>query len=244
MRGPTLRFHVLAMTGRAPLFRDRADAGRRLAEALAVLDHDRPLIYALPRGGVPVAFEIARRLDAPLDLILVRKIGAPGHPELALAAVVDGDRPHLVINEGVRRATGAEDAFIEQAQARELAEIERRRSLYFGARARPDPRGRTAVIVDDGLATGATALAAVHSLRLKSAARVILAVPVAPPEAVAALRSQVDALVCLETPEDFRSVGEAYADFHQLEDEEVLDLLADAADFGARRGPGRPGPSA
>ncbi|MNQ48081.1 putative phosphoribosyl transferase [compost metagenome] len=230
------------MIGRSPVFEDRADAGRRLADALVslgpdALGPDAPLIYALPRGGVPVAFEIARRLDAPLDLVLVRKLGAPGHPELALAAVVDGDRPHLVVNEGVRRATGADDAYIERAQARELAEIERRRSLYFGALGRPDPRGRTAIIVDDGLATGATALAAVQSLRLKSAAKVILAVPVAPPDAVAALRPEVDVLVCLSTPDMFRSVGEAYDDFHQLEDREVLDLLAAAKDFGARRGP-------
>ncbi len=230
------------MIRRSAVFEDRADAGRRLAEALVslgpdALGRDPPLIYALPRGGVPVAFEIARRLDAPLDLVLVRKIGAPGQPELALGAVVDGDRPHLVINEGVRRATGADDAYIKRAEARELAEIERRQSLYFGALERPDPRDRTAVVVDDGLATGATALAAVQSLRQKSAAKVILAVPVAPPDAVAALRPQVDALVCLSTPDMFRSVGAAYDDFHQLEDREVLDLLADAKDFGARRGP-------
>lgn len=226
------------MIHHAPLFQDRAEAGRRLADALVALGPDMlgagaPLVYALPRGGVPVAFEIARRLDAPLDLALVRKIGAPGHPELALAAVVDGDRPYLLINEGVRRATGADDAFIERAQTRELAEIERRRTVYFGGRPRPDPRGRTAIIVDDGLATGATALAAVRSLRPKGAARVILAVPVAPPGTAAALRDEVDAFVCLESPASFRSVGEAYADFHQLEDREVLDLLADAADFGS-----------
>lgn len=227
------------MSVHVPLFQDRAEAGRRLADALIALGSDglgpAPLIYALPRGGVPVAFEIARRLDAPLDLALVRKIGAPGHPELALAAVVDGDQPHLLINEGVRRATGADDAFIEEAQRRELAEIERRRRVYFGGRPRPDPRGRTAIIVDDGLATGATALAAVRSLRPKGTARVILAVPVAPPGTAAALQDEVDAFVCLATPATFRSVGEAYADFHQLEDHEVLALLAGAADFGARR---------
>lgn len=229
------------MIDHAPLFQDRAEAGRRLADALVALGSDSlgpaPLIYALPRGGVPVAFEIASRLDAPLDLALVRKIGAPGHPELALAAVVDGDQPHLLINEGVRRATGADDAYIERAQTRELAEIERRRRVYFGGRPRPDPRGRTAIIVDDGLATGATALAAVRSLRPKGAARVILAVPVAPPGAAAALRDEVDVFVCLATPAAFRSVGEAYADFHQLEDREVLDFLADAQDFGARPDP-------
>lgn len=226
------------MSDHGPLFQDRADAGRRLAAILAdrgrsSLGPATPVIYALPRGGVPVAFEIARRLEAPLDLALVRKIGAPGHPELALAAAVDGDHPHLLVNEGVRRATGADEAYLAQARARELGEIERRRAVYFGDRVRPDPRGRTAIIVDDGLATGATALAAVRSLRPKGAARVILAVPVAPPGAADLLRNEVDAFICLATPVDFRSVGQAYADFHQLEDREVLELLAEAAAFGS-----------
>lgn len=223
------------MMGRASLFVDRADAGRQLAEAVAALNPDAPVVYALPRGGAPVAFEVARRLDAPLDLALVRKIGAPGQPELALAAVIDGDHPHVVINESVRRVTGASDAFIEQAQARELAEIERRRALYFTGRTRPDPRGRTAIVVDDGLATGATARAAVQGLRGQGAAKVILAVPVAPPDTAAAMRAEVDAFVCLAEPAWFRSVGEAYVDFHQLEDSEVLDVMARAASFGAGR---------
>ncbi|MGO4409851.1 MULTISPECIES: phosphoribosyltransferase [unclassified Brevundimonas] len=223
------------MDRRPPLFEDRAEAGRRLGDVLTGLNTHDPVIYALPRGGVPVAFEIARRLDAPLDLALVRKIGAPGYPELALAAVFDGDQPHMVINESVRRTTAASDAYLAQAQARELAEIERRRALYFAGRTRPDPRGRTAIVVDDGLATGATARAAVQGLRQQGAATVILAVPVAPPEVAAAMREAVDVLVCLEEPSIFRSVGEAYADFHQLEDEEVLDLMTRAAAFGADR---------
>lgn len=227
---------------RQPLFRDRAEAGRRLADALAALGPDDPVIYALPRGGAPVAFEVARRLDAPLDLALVRKIGAPGQPELALAAVVDGDEPHMVVNESVRRLTGASDAYIDAERARELAEIERRRRLYFGARPRSSPRGRSAIVIDDGLATGATARAAIEGLRRQGAAKVILAVPVAPPEAAAAMRREVDAFVCLAEPSPFRSVGEAYVDFHQLEDQEVLDLLADAAAFGTGRKAGQDGP--
>lgn len=217
-----------------PLFRDRAEAGRRLADALAVLRPDAPVIYALPRGGVPVAFEAARRLDAPLDLVLVRKIGAPGYPEVALGAVVDGDAPHMVINESVRRSTEASDAYLESERARELAEIERRRGLYFGGRPRADPRGRTAIVVDDGLATGATARAAIEGLRRQGAAKVILATPVAPPDVAEAMRREVDAFVCLAEPFPFRSVGETYGDFHQLEDQEVMDLLSEAAAFGAR----------
>lgn len=223
------------MDRRPPLFEDRAEAGRRLADVLVALKARDPVIYALPRGGAPVAFEVARRLDAPLDLALVRKIGAPGNPELALAAVIDGEHPHTVINEEVRRMTGADAAYLERAQTRELAEIERRRALYFGGRSRPDPRGRTAIIVDDGLATGATARAAVLGLRGQGAGRVILAVPVAPPDAADALREEVDAFVCLAEPVSFRSVGEAYVDFHQLDDQEVLDLMDRAASFGASR---------
>lgn len=219
------------------MFRDRTEAGGRLADALIALRSDALVIYALPRGGVPVAFEIARRLDAPLDLALVRKIGAPGYPELALGAVVDGDAPYMVINESVRRTSGASDAYIEKERASELAEIERRRRLYLGLRPRLDPRGRTVVVVDDGLATGATARAAIEGLRRQGAAKVILAIPVAPPDVATAMRQEVDVFICLAEPSPFRSVGEAYADFHQLADQEVMDLLAQAASFGAPSAP-------
>lgn len=208
-----------------PLFADRAEAGRELARRLAVKAPGDVVVYALPRGGVPVALEVARALKAPLDLLLVRKIGAPGQPELALAALVDGEPPQMVVNEDIRRATHADEAFLEQARLRETAELRRRRRLYLGDRPHPDPRGRTAIIVDDGLATGATARAAILGLRGLGVARVILAVPIAPPDTAAAMRDAVDELICLAQPEIFPGVGAFYRDFHQLSDAEVLDML-------------------
>lgn len=213
-------------------FADRTEAGQMLADHLAPRNYVDPVVYALPRGGVPVAFEIARRLNAPLDLALVRKVGAPRNPELALAAVMDGDHPMTLVNEDIMRLTGATEDYLRREAAAELAEIERRRRLYFGDRPRPGPRGRTVIVVDDGLATGATARVAVRGLRSQGAAKVILAVPVAPPETAALLRGEVDELVCLTEPERFGGVGAFYADFHQLTDEEVLALLARAAAFG------------
>jgi putative phosphoribosyl transferase len=208
------------------LFLDRADAGRRLAARLQDLNLDRPVVYALPRGGVPVAVEIAKALKAPLDLIMVRKIGAPGQPELALAAVVDGEAAQTVINESVRAATGASAKYLETARDRELAEIKRRRGLYMGGRPHIAPSGRTAIVVDDGLATGATAKAALQALRRQGAARVILAVPVAPFDTIEAMRADADEVVCLETPYPFFGVGVFYDDFHQLTDAETVALLA------------------
>ncbi|MDQ0466978.1 putative phosphoribosyltransferase [Caulobacter ginsengisoli] len=218
----------------SPLFADRFEAGRWLAERFLASRSETPLVVALPRGGVPVAFEIAKALDAPLDLALVRKIGAPGNPELALAAVSDGTPPLLVVNEAVREMTGADETWLRAGEDRELAEIARRRRLYFGGRARPDPRGRTVLLVDDGLATGATARVAVQALKAQGAARVILAAPVAPPDTAAALRQEADEVVCLAEPEDFRGVGQFYADFHQLSDAEVIDLLDRSERFGGQ----------
>ena len=213
-------------------FADRAEAGRLLAAQLVARRPQDAVVFALPRGGVPVGFEIARALDAPLDLALVRKIGAPGQPELALGAVVDGADPHLVVNEDLRRATGATDAYLDREKARQLAEIERRRRLYAEGRPHVDPKGRTAIVVDDGLATGATALAAIRALRARGVGEIVLAVPVAPPETADAMRAEVDAFVCLAEPAAFRGVGDFYDDFHQLEDDEVVRLLAAAKDFG------------
>lgn len=163
-----------------PKFSGRGDAGRKLAERLAAMGLDNPVVYALPRGGVPVAVEIARRLNAPLDLVLVRKIGAPGNPEVALGAIVEGPQAQIVINEDIKQISGAEMEFIERAYEEELAELERRRQRYLGGRERLDPKGRTVVVVDDGLATGATMKAALTALKRNGAARIVVALPVGP----------------------------------------------------------------
>ena len=210
-------------------FVDRRDAGRQLARRVATLKLDHPIVYALPRGGVPVAAEIAAVLGAPLDLVLVRKIGAPMQPELAVGAVVDGESPELVINHDIARLTGATQEYIDAACARELAEIERRRMRYLPDRPRPDPKDRTAIVVDDGIATGATAIAALHALRKRGARRLVVAVPVAPPDTVARLAREADEVVCLLEPVDFWGISSFYADFHQLEDEEVTRALEAAA---------------
>ncbi|MBX5041362.1 erythromycin esterase [Rhizobium lentis] len=206
-------------------FRDRFDAGRQLATKLVALTLEQPVVYALPRGGVPIALEISRALQAPLDLLLVRKIGAPGTPEVALGAVVEGSGAETVINEEVRMATGADDTYLERARQRELVELERRRALYLGSRARLKPAGRTAIVVDDGLATGATAKAALIAIKNQGAAKVVLAVPVAPEATLAEMRPYADIIVCLHPVRAFPGVGAFYSDFHQLTDEETIGLL-------------------
>ncbi len=218
-----------------PGFAGRQEAGRLLAARVVALGLRDPVVYALPRGGVPVAAEVADALHAPLDLVLVRKIGAPGQPELALGAVVDGDAPETVLNPHIVAATGASEAFIEAARRRELAEIERRRTRYLAGHPRVDPAGRDAVVVDDGIATGATARAALHALRRRGAARLVLATPVAPADTLEALRGEADEIVCLFVPAPFFGIGAFYRDFHQLADDEVVDLLA------ARSPPRAPG---
>ena len=184
-----------------------------------------PVVLALPRGGVPVARPIADRLGAPLDLLLVRKIGVPWQPELAAAAIVDGERPDLVLNEEVVRLAGLKDEEIHRLAADQLREIERRRAVYLGSREPVQVGGRTAIVVDDGIATGTTVRAALIAVRRRKPARLVLAVPVAPAETIDALRPLVDTLLCLSAPDDFMAIGNHYREFHQLADEEVVHLL-------------------
>ena len=207
------------------MFTDRREAGRALARALARLRDEDPVVLALPRGGVTVGDEVARALDAPLDVLVVRKLGAPGQPELAMGAVVDGDRPQEVLNEEIVELLGVSPAELAHAVRHELGEIARRHRLYRGERL-PEPiTGRTVIVVDDGIATGATVRAALRALRRARPRRLVLAVPVAPADTVAALRPEVDTLVCLDSPEPFIAVGAHYRDFDQVRDEEVVAAL-------------------
>jgi putative phosphoribosyl transferase len=210
-------------------FRDRTQAGRLLAAELRRFAGRDPVVLALPRGGVPVGFEIARALGAPLDLVLVRKIGAPHQPELAVAAVVDGEQMEIVVNEDVAASLQLPKGYVEQQAARQVEEIERRRRLYLGERERVAVEGRTALVVDDGIATGATVRASLRAVRRRKPGRLVLAVPVAPPEAVESLRHEVDEVVCLHTPDDLYAIGQFYDDFSQVEDDEVRELLERAA---------------
>ena len=206
-------------------FRDRSNAGRRLAMALSAYKGRNAVVLALPRGGVPVAAEVAEALDAPLDLILVRKIGVPSQPELAMGAVVDGAAPIIVRNQDVIELSGTTADEFEAVCAKELAEIERRRKLYLGERTRAPITGQVTIVVDDGIATGATTRAALKAIRNRKPKELVLAVPVAPPDTIERLRGEVDALICLETPESFGAIGYFYQDFRQVSDEEVVRIL-------------------
>lgn len=210
------------------LFEDRADAGRRLAQAVAAEAPPEPLIMALPRGGVPVAFEIAMHLHAPLEVLIVRKIGAPGHQEFGLGALVDGEEAELVLNREAVRLVRPPRGYLAAETERQRAEIARRRILYLGDREPLSPRDRNVVLVDDGIATGGTIRAAIEALRRAGVRSLLLAVPVAPASAIARLRSSVDSIVCLSTPAFFRAVGLHYRDFEQTSDAEVMALLRKA----------------
>lgn len=213
-------------------FKNRSDAGRRLARMLHRYKAERPVILALPRGGVPVAAEVAAALEAPLDLILVRKIGVPSQPELAMGAVVDGASPLVVRNEDVLVLAGVSDAAFESVRDRELAEIERRRQRYFGDRARIDVAGRVAIVVDDGIATGATTRAALRATRQRGPSKLVLAVPVAPSDALVAMQEEADDVVCVEDHALFGAIGYYYSDFRQVSDQEVIDTIARFAALG------------
>ena len=209
-------------------FADRSDAGRRLTGELTHLKERRPAILALPRGGVAIGFEIAQALDAPLDIVLVRKIGVPWQPELAVGAVTDGAAPETFIDQGLAANLNIPESYLQEEAARQLVEIERRREAYCAGRPRLEIGGRTAIVVDDGIATGATMRVALQATRRRGPAHLVLAVPVAPPDTLAALGSAADETVCLETPAGLGAIGYYYSDFHQMTDAEVTDLLARA----------------
>ena len=214
------------MADRLALFADRRDAGRKLAEGLERFRADDPVILALPRGGVPVGYEIATALEAPLDILLVRKLGAPFQPEYGIGAIAEGG-VRVIRTEDVE-LIGTSEEDLETLVARETAELDRRALVYRGEREALPMEGRTVIVVDDGIATGGTAVAAGRVLRARGAARVILAVPVAPPGTEVRLAAEFDEVVCLEQPHGFFGIGQFYVDFGQLDDQGVIDLLAAA----------------
>ena len=203
------------------MFRDRVDAAERLVPALMHLKGQAPTVLALPRGGVPIGAVLAKALDAPLDILLVRTIGVPGQPELAAGAVVDGESAETVLNDDVVRLLDISDQYIEDETRRQLAEIERRRGIYLHGRARSHVAGRTAIVVDDGIATGATVRAALHAARRGNPQRLVLAVPVAAADTMAALRPLVDEAICLKIPTLLGAISGFYLRFPQVTDGEV-----------------------
>jgi putative phosphoribosyl transferase len=209
-------------------FSNRIAAGQALAKALVEKGYADPVVLALPRGGVPVGLEVARTLGAPLDLVMVRKIGVPYQPELAAAAVVNGAHPELVVNEDIAAHAGLSRQELDRLADVQLQEIKRRRQIYLKDRVQVPVEGRTAIVVDDGIATGATVRAALKAVRRRKPAKLVLAVPVAPADTIDALRGDVDDVVCIESPEFFYAIGAHYIDFGQVSDEEVVRLLAEA----------------
>jgi putative phosphoribosyl transferase len=214
---------------RRQLFADRAEAGQLLAGRLLAMQLKDPLVLALPRGGVPVGAEIAKRLHAPLDIVFVRKLGAPDQPELAVGAVADGAEPEIVLNTELVAMLDLDEGYIAEAAERELAVIEHRRREWSSLRPSVDPAGRTAIVVDDGVATGMTMQAALRQLARRKPARLIVATPVASREALTMLRREADDVVCLTRPRSFGSVGAFYRSFLQVTDAEVAALLREVA---------------
>lgn len=204
-------------------FRDRADAGQRLAEALDAFAGDDAVVLGLPRGGVPVAFEVADGLGLPLDVVVVRKVGAPNNPEFGVGAV--GEEGVVLLNHATLDRLGLREKDLQAAVEDEQAELQRRLDRYRRGRPATEVKGRTALLVDDGVATGGSAKAAIRVLRERGAGKVVLAVPVGPPETIADLDQVTDEVVCLETPASFMAVGTWYRDFGQTRDEEVVELL-------------------
>lgn len=218
------------------MFRDRQEAGRKLAEELTKLALPDPVVLALPRGGVPVAAEIARMLGAPIDLVIVRKVGAPGNAELAVAAIVDGDPPDVVLNHEIVEAYNLDNPELQALIARERPELERRRHIYRARRRPLSIRGKTAILVDDGAATGTTMRVAIRAWRRRAPREIVVALPVGPPGTVAELAQEADRVVCPSQPVRFLALGHHYRDFPQLGDEEVVALLRNARPPKGRAG--------
>jgi putative phosphoribosyl transferase len=217
---------LAGMFGGGPPFRDRRDAGSKLARPLERYRGERPVVFALPRGGVPVAYEVALALDAPLDVLVARKLGAPDQPEFGIGAVAPGGV--RVLNEGAVRRLGIPEEYLDWITAQETAEVGRRLRHFRGDLPELEVAGRTTILVDDGLATGVTARAAVGALRLRGPGRLVLAAPVCAAQTAESLRPEVDDLVCLRCPPDLGAIGFWYADFDQTPDEEVVGLLEEA----------------
>lgn len=219
------------------MFRDRSEAGRMLATEIVALTPRDPIVLALPRGGVPVALEVATALGARLDLLIVRKVGAPGNAELAVAAIVDGAPPDVVLNRDIIEAYGLQDNELAALIARERPELERRRAVYLGKRHPFPVKGNTVILVDDGAATGTTMKVAARAIRRRSPAQLILALPVASPDAVWDLSQEADRVICLSQPPHFRALGFHYREFPQLADADVLHLMSKASPHRQRTMP-------
>ena len=207
------------------MFSDRRDAGRRLARLLRDYADEKPVVLALPRGGVPVAAPVAIAFGAPLDVVVVRKLGVPGQPELAMGAVVEAGRPVTIRNEAIIRVAHVSEAEFDEVRASELAEAQRRRELYVGRDRRLSLKGRAVIVIDDGIATGASMRAAVKAVRKQQPARLVVAVPVAARTSLEALREEVDDIVCVDVRDDLRAIGVYYDDFEQVSDDEVIAAL-------------------
>ncbi|TJV69746.1 MAG: phosphoribosyltransferase [Mesorhizobium sp.] len=207
------------------MFRDRQEAGQKLGASLNLLQLKDPIVLALPRGGVPVAAEVAKALKAPLDLVIVRKVGAPGNPELAVAAIVDGEPPDVVLNREIVEAYALDDGALRVLIAQERPELERRRAVYRGKDLPLSVTGKTVILVDDGAATGTTMKVAVRALKRRSPRKIIVALPVAPVDTADELAQEAD-LICLNQPARFRALSYYYGNFPQLSDNEVLDIMA------------------